>query len=219
MLRRLAVASLCLVACDKPQPTRPGPASGGGAAPEPAVADGSEPGRSKPDPAPLGPRSDGRTPLVAATHPLLSRLEGDGFPNDCNRDRDCYASGCSSEVCSAEPEVMSDCAVVETHFPADASCGCVDNQCQWFSPSGAVASGGVSTTPPQPAGDDAPGGVLTRCAEATCKPGQDCVSYFGIAGAAGPKFESCEWTCALGKRCPKGMTCRTISDGPGPVCR
>jgi len=48
-----------------------------------------------------------------------------------------------------------------------------------------------------------------------------CITYYGIAGGAGPKFTSCEIRCEVdGKpRCPSGQTCVTIADGPGSVCR
>ncbi|HVV81675.1 MAG TPA: hypothetical protein VHE35_01305 [Kofleriaceae bacterium] len=47
-----------------------------------------------------------------------------------------------------------------------------------------------------------------------------CVKYYGIAGAGGPQFKSCEVACPNGKGpCPAGTTCTTIADGPGAVCR
>jgi hypothetical protein len=48
-----------------------------------------------------------------------------------------------------------------------------------------------------------------------------CVRYYGVAGARGPQFTSCEIKCGEGikGRCPKGQTCTTIADGPGQVCR
>lgn len=51
-----------------------------------------------------------------------------------------------------------------------------------------------------------------------CPAGQTCLSYFGIAGANGPEFNSCEIPCATGADCPAGTQCVTISDGPGQVC-
>ncbi|MET0594574.1 MAG: hypothetical protein ABW133_17875 [Polyangiaceae bacterium] len=57
--------------------------------------------------------------------------------------------------------------------------------------------------------------------ETTCTQGLTCVSYYGFAGAAGPKFTSCEIKCnPSGKPpCPSGQNCVTIADGPGAVCR
>jgi len=54
-----------------------------------------------------------------------------------------------------------------------------------------------------------------------CAPPAECVSYYGIAGARGPQFKTCEVKCdALGKTpCPDGKKCTTIADGPGSVCR
>ena len=54
-----------------------------------------------------------------------------------------------------------------------------------------------------------------------CAPGFECVKYYGIAGARGPQFASCEVRCG-GKAkaaCPSGTRCLTIADGPGQVCR
>ena len=53
----------------------------------------------------------------------------------------------------------------------------------------------------------------------TCKPGQACIEYYGIAGPKGPKFSSCEVKCGKDGSCPKPTTCVTIADGPGRVCR
>jgi hypothetical protein len=59
-----------------------------------------------------------------------------------------------------------------------------------------------------------------RCgAGDACADGLTCISYYGIAGARGPAFNSCEIRCAGEKSCPNGTTCMTVSDGPGRVCR
>lgn len=67
------------------------------------------------------------------------------------------------------------------------------------------------------------GGVLPKqgekCPDDHCEAGLTCVSYYGIAGASGPKFTSCEIPCAGGAACPQGQKCITIADGPGQVCR
>ena len=54
-----------------------------------------------------------------------------------------------------------------------------------------------------------------------CAPPAGCVSYYGIAGAKGPQFKTCEVKCdSLGKTpCPDGKKCTTVADGPGSVCR
>jgi hypothetical protein len=52
-----------------------------------------------------------------------------------------------------------------------------------------------------------------------CAKGLTCVSYYGIAGARGPQFKSCEIKCTADKDCPAGHKCTTIADGPGQVCR
>lgn len=60
------------------------------------------------------------------------------------------------------------------------------------------------------------------CAAATdqCAVGLSCESYYGIAGAAGPQFSTCEIPCAQpGALCPLGQACVTVADGPGQVCQ
>ena len=134
-------------------------------------------------------------------------MEGDGFPNACNADADCFAAGCSSEVCSAEHGVVTTCEAFRIEgWPEDAACGCVASQCRWYSPSGA-------TLPAAPA----------TCDGKPCEPPRQCIEYYGIAGASGPTFYSCEIRCKPGAQgnggCPEGTTCTTIADGPGSVCR
>ena len=51
------------------------------------------------------------------------------------------------------------------------------------------------------------------CGEGTC------VSYYGIAGARGPEFKTCEIKCDKKTKCPAGTSCGVIADGPGQVCR
>ena len=55
----------------------------------------------------------------------------------------------------------------------------------------------------------------------SCAAGLTCVSYYGIAGAKGPQFKSCEIKCGAQEKspCPDGTKCTTIADGPGQVCR
>lgn len=68
-------------------------------------------------------------------------------------------------------------------------------------------------------GGSAPG---TACGDKTCAAGEQCISYYGVAGPAGPKFQECGIPCKQGKAndgCPEGKRCQTIADGPGPVCR
>lgn len=80
---------------------------------------------------------------------------------------------------------------------------------------------GPSQPPPAPPGPPAPAGpgLGEPCAPGdVCREGQ-CVSYFGIAGARGPEFKSCEIKCDAGTACPPDLECITIADGPGQVCR
>jgi len=52
-----------------------------------------------------------------------------------------------------------------------------------------------------------------------CGEGLACISYYGIAGAKGPQFKTCEQRCEDDTTCPKDRHCATIADGPGRVCR
>lgn len=52
-----------------------------------------------------------------------------------------------------------------------------------------------------------------------CAEGLECLRYRGIAGDKGPEFSSCEIPCGDGRACPSNMSCQTIADGPGQVCR
>src|SRR5829696_2707127 len=80
----------------------------------------------------------------------------------------------------------------------------------------------ATTTPPptptQPAPPAGPG-IGENCgANDACGTGT-CVSYYGIAGARGPQFKTCEIKCDTDATCPGGRACNTIADGPGRVCR
>jgi hypothetical protein len=88
-------------------------------------------------------------------------------------------------------------------------------------PAGPAPTGtpAAATTAIAPTGQGA--GQAQTCDDGKCAPGLSCVSYYGIAGGAGPKFTSCEIRCEMSGKppCPKGQTCVTIADGPGAVCR
>lgn len=59
-----------------------------------------------------------------------------------------------------------------------------------------------------------------RCdAKGRCARGLTCVTFYGVAGARGPKMTSCEIRCSSGASCPEGQHCVIIADGPGQVCR
>ncbi len=77
--------------------------------------------------------------------------------------------------------------------------------------------------PPAPAPPPAaalPSKAGDKCDEKGCGGGFTCVSYFGIAGAKGPEFKSCEMPCPKATdKCAAGTKCVTIADGPGRVCR
>lgn len=215
------LVSLALFSCVcKPAPESP--PTGQPGAPPPQTQP-SEP--AEPVPAPAGDR----TPMIAPDNPHYSRVEGTTFENACQTDADCFTGGCSSEVCSATEGVSSTCIAPADGWPtAGGACGCVAGQCRWY---------GDATAPDEPTGTGSDntetadetteaaavetGGQGQRCSEAgTCNDGLECVTYYGIAGAKGPKFTSCEIRCTSGKGgCPDGQSCVTIADGPGSVCR
>lgn len=59
-----------------------------------------------------------------------------------------------------------------------------------------------------------------KCGEGdACAAPATCVKYYGIAGARGPEFKTCEVRCDDDSACPTGRKCTTIADGPGRVCR
>jgi hypothetical protein len=66
-------------------------------------------------------------------------------------------------------------------------------------------------------------GMGKACGENdACAPGYECIKYYGIAGARGPQFKTCEIRCEKNSEeavCPKGTHCATVADGPGQVCR
>jgi len=66
--------------------------------------------------------------------------------------------------------------------------------------------------PPASYGEDC--GRYGLCAE-----GLECLEYYGIAGGNVPAFHTCEQRCDGKEGCPEGLTCATIADGPGAVCR
>ena len=77
-----------------------------------------------------------------------------------------------------------------------------------------------SAAEPQPSWPKGGPGMGESCGpNDACAQGLTCVSYYGIAGARGPEFKSCEIKCGDGTACPAGTKCITIADGPGQVCR
>jgi hypothetical protein len=81
-------------------------------------------------------------------------------------------------------------------------------------------SGSGTTAEPAPNWPKGTPGIGETCGpNDTCGKGLTCVSYYGIAGARGPQFKSCEIKCTADKACPAGHKCVTIADGPGQVCR
>ena len=86
------------------------------------------------------------------------------------------------------------------------------------------ADGGQEPAPPADPGTPPadPGAKGPACGDKTCAADEQCISYYGVAGPAGPKFQECGIPCNQREAnggCPEGKRCQTIADGPGPVCR
>lgn len=157
-----------------------------------------------------------RVPAVKASDPLYDRVEGTSFKNACRSDAECHVGGCSSEVCSAEEGVITTCEFRE--FPqrkVAAACGCVAGKCVWYTGKGQGKGQGQGQGQASGQGP----GIGMPCPDGRCAEGLRCLTYYGVAGPAGPKFTSCEIPCTGDKGCPKGTSCVAISDGPGHVCR
>jgi eight-cysteine-cluster-containing protein len=169
-----------------------------------------------------------RSPAVPASSPNHDHFEGVAFRNACYDDRDCRASGCSQEVCSADRDVSTTCMEYPDR-PTGASCGCVQGQCIWYRvgpapaaeappPPAPAADAGVKLGP-QAAAQAAAPDQGQPCPEGRCAPGLQCMSYFGIAGPRGGAITSCEIRCGGAHPCPRNQECVQIADGPGQVCR
>jgi hypothetical protein len=76
-----------------------------------------------------------------------------------------------------------------------------------------------SPAPADPTQKPAGPGIGETCGEGDACGAGTCVSYYGIAGARGPQFKTCEIRCEDDAACPKDRKCNTIADGPGRVCR
>ncbi len=99
--------------------------------------------------------------------------------------------------------------------------------CSGAAPTSTTSQPSATTTPPT----TTPSSVPEPTAPASVEPGSPCgagdscaaplrcVAYYGIAGARGPKFSSCEIPCDGKEGCPADLRCITIADGPGSVCR
>ena len=100
--------------------------------------------------------------------------------------------------------------------------------------SGVTGAAGPGTTPSTPSTPSTPGDPPPTdpppanppggpaCGEKTCAADEECISYYGVAGPAGPKFQECGIRCKPDSGsggCPAGKSCTTIADGPGSVCR
>jgi hypothetical protein len=65
----------------------------------------------------------------------------------------------------------------------------------------------------------APSELNTPCASGTCPSGLTPVTFYGMAGDAGPQFCWCTIACEQDPGvCPAQTTCQNIADGPGLVC-
>lgn len=84
----------------------------------------------------------------------------------------------------------------------------------------APTQGSGSAAEPAPNWPKAAPGIGENCGDKdACAKGLTCVAYYGIAGARGPQFKTCEIKCTADASCPADHKCVTIADGPGQVCR
>jgi len=211
----LALGLLAACKCPPPeQPEAPGgqPGAGGDHGREDGPGGDGEPGGEPGDDS----RAETRRLLVSPDHPLYARVEGTAMDNDCRADSDCFVGGCSAEICTAERDLSSTCEARD--WPTEGGrCGCVEGACSWYAGSGGGGDGSEG-------GDSQPEPVLPTQGETCgdddrCASGLTCVSYYGVAGARGPEFRTCEIPCQGEGSCPDGQRCVTLADGPGPVCR
>lgn len=97
--------------------------------------------------------------------------------------------------------------------------------CSGSSTSSPGPASGSQQPPPSPTPSPAPGALDTAklgqpCGDGgACAAPMECKKYYGIAGARGPQFATCEIECSDKSPCPEGTHCATIADGPGAVCR
>lgn len=74
--------------------------------------------------------------------PLIQRLvyaDSQGKPlysnGACRADVDCVPAGCSNQVCSSDPGIITTCEIRPDFPNTDTySCGCVETRCVWYSP-------------------------------------------------------------------------------------
>lgn len=214
-----ALAALAAWACQPAAQTSPQPT---GAEPEDHAA-----GEQPTSEAPEAPENDGagepsgeRVLLVDEDHDQFAHVEGTSYDNQCETDADCHVGGCSSEVCSADPEVVTACVMpAEGWASAGGSCGCVEGSCRWYTTGDDDAGDESKVTPGR--SPHALEGQGEACRDGECPEPLTCVTYYGVAGPQGPEFSSCEIPCPSGKDdvCPENQTCVVIADGPGQVCR
>ena len=90
-------------------------------------------------------------------------------------------------------------------------------------PGAGSSAGPVENPPPVVQPEPVPAAATgVVCGDKSCGADEECISYYGVAGPAGPKFQECGIPCKQGAKnggCPEGKRCQTIADGPGPVCR
>lgn len=53
---------------------------------------------------------------------------------ECSHDYDCFKGGCSGQVCSSKPNVVTTCEYADYYSCFNlTTCGCVNGKCQWKS--------------------------------------------------------------------------------------
>jgi len=53
---------------------------------------------------------------------------------ECSNDNECFVGGCSNQVCSNKPDIITTCEFKEIYNCYKLTeCKCIDNKCQWES--------------------------------------------------------------------------------------
>jgi hypothetical protein len=115
---------------------------------------------------------------------------------------------CGSAVCgSSEYCCNASCSICATINGG----GCVEMVC---AAGGSTSTGGAPGT----GGASSITGLHGACVNGTCASTLlTPVTYYGMAGTAGPQYCSCEIPCST-TTCPATMKCGSIGDGPSNIC-
>jgi hypothetical protein len=220
-MKQIILAVACVVACKSSssttsqpsttEPPQPAPVQPAPAQPPPEPTSGSTQ-TQEPMPPPEPDKPPTRPDPRPSAPPKLGEKCGSG--DSCGTGLSCVsyygiagAAGPQFKTCEVK------CADSKATCPSGTKCVTIADG------PGKVCRAGMGGTTPPPAAAKPKMGENCGAGDA-CGDGLTCVSYYGIAGARGPQFKTCETKCGKGGgACPSGTKCVTIADGPGQVCR